>query len=82
MRASARTLLPVPRRRVCTIITTHGRRRSNNGPLGDLKPSNPRKASGWSVFGGFDETGGFRTKQTLRLGYARIQESHCVRQDQ
>jgi hypothetical protein len=31
---------------------------------------------------GFDETGGFRTKQTLRLGYARIQESHCVRQDQ
>jgi hypothetical protein len=31
---------------------------------------------------GFDETGGFRTKQTLGLGYGRIQESNCVRHDQ
>jgi hypothetical protein len=31
---------------------------------------------------GFNEAGGFRTKQTLGLGYGRVQERHRLRQDQ
>jgi hypothetical protein len=53
MRASAKSLLPVPQRHVCVITTAHGRRRSNNSPLGDRKPSGPEEASGCTVFGGF-----------------------------
>jgi hypothetical protein len=53
MRASAKSLLPVPQRHVCVITTTHGHRRSNDGPLGDLEPTRLGKPSGWTVFGGF-----------------------------
>jgi hypothetical protein len=46
-------------------------------PLDDLKPSSPGKASGGKSSEDLDVTGGFRTKEALRLGYGRIWQRHC-----